>query len=341
MNNRIVVLLAACVVLLGTSAVVGQTPKPIPVYPGAQLLVEQKEGEEAVCCDFITQDAFSKVLSFYEQQLKAKPLDTKALKAKYPQLREQIGMLEQEMGPGMQLRAFVVGEMDMGGVKTPFFFEVVSTPKGVTFSLDEETLGTRDQHFAAEWRKKTGTLTEEEQLAQEQGQPTPEDLAAQKEEDEREAQKMAACTREMVAQLAGLYDVIKTAPYTGSVCKGVGLSEGEMSYNFGFFYATNDDFMKVYNSYAAKLKPRDQADASQTQRVYIRQDNGEKSYWSFFGDGHVWRSAMFDAAEGVTVEVLELSERPDGSRKAFVNLEINSGNPAAEKLLPVYRKYHQ
>ncbi len=135
----------AAVLLLAPSPI---RAKELPVYPGAKLVMEHEPGEKAPCCDFLTRDSLDKVLSFYEKALKIKPLDPKGLATKYPDMKQQVAAMTKQMPPQMKIRFFVLDE------NTRELFEVVSTSRGVSFSIAEQQLGAKDARFSAEYKDK-------------------------------------------------------------------------------------------------------------------------------------------------------------------------------------------
>ena len=130
--------------------------KEIPVFPGARLVIEKAVNEEQMCCDFVTQDPFEKVLSFYEGALRIKPLDGKSLSTKYPDMKTQFDQMQKQMPPGMKIRFFALGEMKDGARTAVELFEVLGTPQGVKFSIMGQQLSSKDDHYVREWREEMG-----------------------------------------------------------------------------------------------------------------------------------------------------------------------------------------
>jgi len=83
----------------------------IPVYPGASLLTGKTGGEESACCDFVTNDAYEKVIAFYETALKTKALDASALTAKYTDMKAEINSMMGQIPPQLKIRFFVLQEI--------------------------------------------------------------------------------------------------------------------------------------------------------------------------------------------------------------------------------------
>jgi hypothetical protein len=153
--------------LLGLVApALSQSPKSIPVYPGATLILEKEEGEEPVCCTFVTKDPLDKVLAFYESKLKSKPLDLKSIVAKYPEMKSQVEEVVKQLPSTVKIRTFVLEEMGAGEQKGLVLFELLSSPEGVKFSIPQESMTAQDLHFASEFRKLAGLQTVEERTAE-------------------------------------------------------------------------------------------------------------------------------------------------------------------------------
>lgn len=136
----------------------------IPVYPGARLVVEEEEGEEAVCCSFLTQDPVAKVLAFYEARLGTKPLTLQEYLAKYPAMRPEVERLQRELPPGVQYRAFPLRDVEWMGRRGAELFEVLGSGTGTRFSITAAQLGSSGARWGFDFRQKTNTLTEEDRF---------------------------------------------------------------------------------------------------------------------------------------------------------------------------------
>jgi len=133
-----------------------QSGKIIPVYPGAVLKTDIGPDDSKICCSFIAKENFDKVVSFYENSLKIKPLDANGLSAQLPFLKQQTDMLLQQMPPEMKIRFFVLKVVEFQGQKGAEIFEVTSGSTGVEFSLTESQMPAEDKHFVSEWDNSTG-----------------------------------------------------------------------------------------------------------------------------------------------------------------------------------------
>jgi hypothetical protein len=291
----------------------GQASKPVPVYPGATLVIEQGKGTQQECCDFSTTDSFEKVLTFYEKQLKTKPLDTKALAAKYPAIKQQVQMLEQQIPAGTKLRAFVLEEVTMNGQKSPVLFEVVGSPQSVHFSIGGESLAGNDAQFARTWREKTGKLTADETAQKESDQRQVNEDKEQKERDERHAKEEPAYRAKVTTELLKFLKQNKTDLYPGVECEHVYKFEGEISSGWSFYYTSKDDFKKVYDFYAARNKA-----------VKITNSEGGLSGWSKYETVCSWRMAEFLTQSSLRIEVREVSLTNNGPKTTYVAVTISS-----------------
>jgi hypothetical protein len=124
-----------------------QTPREIPVYPGAQLA----ESEE--CCEFTTTDPLARVLAFYEPRLHATPLTSEAYVTRHPALRPQWEQVRRQMPASVELRVFELGP-EVGET-----FSVVASPGATTFHVTPEQLGVGGARWGLEFRKRTNQLT--------------------------------------------------------------------------------------------------------------------------------------------------------------------------------------
>ncbi len=319
-----------CVVVLVGSLVMealGQQTKPIPVYPAAKLVIEQGEGSKSACCDFFTTDALEKVLSFYEKQLKTKPMDTKALAAAYPAVKQQVQMMEQQMPPGAKLRAFVLQEVIANGQKTPVLFELLGSAEGVRFSLSDEALTGNDTQFSREWREKTGKLTPEEIAQKETAANQAEADKESKERDVRRAKDMPEYTAKMTAELTKYLKQNNTELSPGLQCEDVHSYDGESSSGFVFFYASKDDFKKVCDFYAARVK------ASPI-------DNQEGAPGGWLRDESVcfWRQGEFLIGESLRLEVREISLTKESPKNTHVEVWVTSSD-VVNKLRDIQQEY--
>lgn len=135
--------------------------KLIPVYPGAELKTAIDPGDSKLCCNFLSKDNFDKVVAFYENSLKIKPLDANGLAVQYPFLKPQTDLMLKEMPYDLKIRFYVLQVIDFQGQKGAEIFEVNTSQKGVEFSIMESQLEEKDMHYASEWigGKETITLT--------------------------------------------------------------------------------------------------------------------------------------------------------------------------------------
>lgn len=163
MNLRKFLSILVSLILCAYSMSVAQSPKKVPVYPGAVLSTEKEEGQPPVCCSFVTKDSFDKVLAFYENVLKTKALDPKQIAAKYPDMKSPMDQVQQSMPPGVKLRVFVLGDFEVNGKKGFYPFEVLSTPSEVKFTLEEGSLTDKDNHFVSEFKRQANQLGPGEQ----------------------------------------------------------------------------------------------------------------------------------------------------------------------------------
>ena len=283
---------------------VGQQ-RPIPVYPGAKLETEQQENGE--CCDFVTTDSFEKVIAFYEKQLKTRALDTKAIAAAYPALKQQLQMMEQQLPPNAQLRAFVVEEFTVNGQKMPNFFEVIGSAGVVRFSIGDPALAGNDAQFAKQWREKTGRLTEEEKMQKQADQQQAEEDKEQKERDARKAKEMPEYMGKMTTEFGKFLKENKIELSAGLQIEYVQAYEGESSSGFTFFFTSPDEFKKTYDFYASRNKG-------------ARMDNleGGLSGWSKYETAYMWKHSEFSYGETLRLEVREVSLTHDGAKKTYV-----------------------
>ena len=125
----------------------------IPVYPGATL--ESGDPGSASCCSFATRDASSRVIAFYERMLGTKALDSAGLIARYPEWRKAVEESRRNAPAVVTWWEFVIGEEVLAGTKVPVLFEVVSSPAGVRFNIEEDRLAPGDERFLTEWRHRT------------------------------------------------------------------------------------------------------------------------------------------------------------------------------------------
>ena len=140
----------------------------IPVYPGASLLTDKKAGEEPACCDFATNDAFEKVISFYETALKTKALDASSLAAKYADMKNEINAMIGQIPPQLKIRFFVLQEVIFQGKKGAELFELTSSPSGVHFTVSETQFLSSDTHFIGEWKDAMAGIVRPKALTYEQ-----------------------------------------------------------------------------------------------------------------------------------------------------------------------------
>lgn len=332
-------------VLLFISAVEAgaQSAGEIPVYPGAELVIEAQGGEESGCCSFRTHDPYQKVLSFYEGRLKQKAMDSKSLAAKYPAMKPQFQQMEKQMPPNIQIRFFVIKEMEFMGKKGAELFELLSSPIGVTFHMTKEELGISGAKFAREWGEKTGKLTPEElverqrveaenQAAQEeavQEKQSAEDVKRDKkrgeaEQAERGKRVLAALEKELPRNDIRLYPAARQGVFL-EACGEVGDCTRE------FRYASSDDFQKVHDFYAAQLQADIPLFNEKGELATQASKNGEKESLLGFGDVYAWRFAHLGSKKcRAAVGIQELSEKKNGPKKVYIsyeftNLEIPKG----------------
>ena len=321
--------LSYVIVLVGIFVLeaVGQSTKPIPVYPGAKLVTDREEGSEPVCCDFMTTDTFDKVVSFYEKQLKTKPLDTKALSAAYPAMKQQVQMMEQQMPAGMKFQAFVIEEVTVNGQKSPVLFEMMGMPQGVSFSIADNALAGNDAQFAKQWREKTGKLTEEEKMQKESDQQQANADKDQKERDARRAKEEPQYFARMTAELVKLLKQNKIDLAPGLQCETIQRQEGESSTAYAFYFVSPDDFKKVYDFYATRTK---------AEPISNEQGNGEG--WSKYDHVSFWRTAEFAFGDALRIQVLEFSQTTESPKKASVMMRVSSADVEA-KLQEIRQEY--
>jgi hypothetical protein len=317
------------VILVGSLVMeaLGQQAKPIPIYPGAKLVTEKQEGVEPECCDFLTTDAFEKVLSFYEKQLKTKPMDTKALAAAYPALKQQLQMLEQQMPPTAKLRGFVLEEVTVNGQKSPVLFEVMGSAEGVRFSVGDNALAGNDAQFAKEWREKTGKLTSEETAQKEADLRNADEDKEQKERDARHAKEEPEYRAKMTAELLTFLKQNKVDLSPGLQCEHIQWNEGETSSVYAFYFTSQDDFKKVYDFYASRGKA-----------VPIDNAKGGMAGWSKYETVCFWRQAEFLNGTPLWIEVREVSLTNDGPKKTYVAVSVTSSN-TVKKLREIDQEY--
>ncbi|GEM_PF-4714991 len=130
-----------------------QSGKLIPVYPGSALQTEFEEGDSKMCCSFISNDSFDKVVGFYEKELKIKGLDPSGLANQFPYLKPQVDEMLKQMPAGMKIRFFVLKEVEFQGQKGAETFEVVYTGNGrVEFDINPSQFKEEDSHFEFEWK---------------------------------------------------------------------------------------------------------------------------------------------------------------------------------------------
>ena len=140
----------------------------IPVYPGATLLIAKTGGEESSCCDFVTKDAFEKVIAFYEKALKTRVLDASSLTAKYPDMKAEINSMMSQIPPQLKIRFFVLQEIAYQGKKAAELFELTSDPSGVHFTISETQFITSDSHFAGDYKEAISGIVRPKALTDEQ-----------------------------------------------------------------------------------------------------------------------------------------------------------------------------
>jgi len=311
--------LLSVLVLAGMIVVeaVGQQ-RSIPVYPGAKLETEQQENGE--CCDFVTTDSFEKVVAFYEKQLNTKALDTKALVAAYPALKQQIQAMEQQMPPNFKLRAFVIEELTVNGQKMPNFFEVTGSPDAVRFSIGGDALAGNDAQFAKQWREKTGKLTEEEQQQQQRDQAQADADKEQKEREARKAKEMPEYMAKMTTELSKSLKQNNASLPPGFQCENIQSYQGESSSGFAFYFVSTGDFKKAYDFYASHIKGAE-----------ITNAEGGLAGWSDYETVYFWRQAEFPFGSALRIDVKEISMTKDGPKKTYVAVFVSS--PEAVKAL--------
>lgn len=188
----------ALLALLLPAATRAQGP-PIPVYPGATLVAGEGEGS---CCGFVTRDGHAKVLAFYEKALGSRPLDAKALVARYPATKAQVEMLARQLPPGAAWTAFVVGEVRAGAYSGPQLFEVLSAAGATRFTIPAERLSGKDDDLARQWRERTGQLTDEDRAAKARADQERADAAEEEAEIEARRKQLAASAPRIQALLA-------------------------------------------------------------------------------------------------------------------------------------------
>jgi hypothetical protein len=130
-----------------------EAAKKIPVYPGAKLNTQEP------CCTFTTSDPYGKVVSFYENVLKAKALDPKEVDARYPGT-------QLPPAPRVTYRQFILGETQFLGKKSPRLFTVKYADFfGVKFTILPDALAEKDAHYVQDYDKQMKKLEQEAQEA--------------------------------------------------------------------------------------------------------------------------------------------------------------------------------
>ncbi len=312
--NRLVLCTSALVVVFAMETL-AQSPKPVPVYPGATLVTEKEEGVEPVCCDFTTTDPLEKVVSFYERQLKTKAMDAKRLTAEYPVLKSQLEAIVQQMPAGTKLRAFVLDVVTVQGQKAPVLFELLGTAQGVFFSVGEEALTGNDAQFAKQWREKTGKLTADESMQKVADQRQADEDKEQKERDARREKEEPAYRATMVADLAKVLKQNKVDLAAGLQCEDVQRQEGESSVAYAFYFTSPDNFKKVVDFYTARFK------TTSTDNL-----EGNESTWSKHDSAYSWKTAEFEFGTDLRFEVREVSLSKNGPKTTYVTVRASSAD---------------
>lgn len=228
----------------------GQNVRPVPVYPGAQLVLEKHEGEESVCCDFVSKDSYAKVLSFYEEKLRTKPMDLKTIAARYPALSPQIRQLEAQLPSSVVFCGFALSEFKVQSGLAAELFEVVSTPDGVRFSIGEQSLTGPDAGFATTWNEKTGGLTPEEKRRIEQRPANSSSAQEERQEQGRQDIADASHRANMGSALEKLLALEKIRLYPGARLKNVRQGDyGEEGGAYFFVYKVKAKKLTVSKFY--------------------------------------------------------------------------------------------
>jgi hypothetical protein len=134
-----------------------QTPKEIPLYPNAKFDMERAKEKGAEGYPFITTDPLDKVVAFYEDALKSKAMDIPAIAAKYPAVKQQLQQMQQQFPPGVQYRAFAIGEAENGSLMPPLF-ELIAAKGHTNFFLTDEQMGASQARMVYEFHKAAGTM---------------------------------------------------------------------------------------------------------------------------------------------------------------------------------------
>ena len=150
MTSKRITTVAFLLAMLPLGADAATPAQKIPVYPGATL--ESGDPGSASCCSFATRDASSRVIAFYEKTLGTKALDPAGLIARYPEWRKAVEESRRNAPAVVTWREFVIGEDVLAGTKVPVLFEIVSSPAGVRFNIQEDRLAPGDERFVTEWR---------------------------------------------------------------------------------------------------------------------------------------------------------------------------------------------
>jgi hypothetical protein len=131
-----------------------QSGKLIPVYPGSVLKTDFEPGDSKMCCSFVTNDNFDKVIGFYENELKIRSVDPNGLTTQLPFLKPQVDEMLKQMPAGMKIKFFVLKEVEFQGQKGAELFEVVYTGHGkVEFEVNPSQFIEKDAHFDEEWNR--------------------------------------------------------------------------------------------------------------------------------------------------------------------------------------------
>ncbi|HLN22267.1 MAG TPA: hypothetical protein VK213_14325 [Bacteroidales bacterium] len=149
-------ILSLAIIFVSATVSYSQSERNIPVYPGATLKTGLEQGDSEMCCSFKTSDSFDKVVSFYENALKLKSVDPNGLASQFPDLKDQVKMMLDQMPAGARIKFFILNTVEFMGKKGAETFEVVYTPAGVTeFSIMDSQFSEEDLKYADEWNMAT------------------------------------------------------------------------------------------------------------------------------------------------------------------------------------------
>ncbi|MBI3599874.1 MAG: hypothetical protein HY097_04435 [Nitrospinae bacterium] len=316
----------------GLAATSQESPQ-IPVYPGAKLVTQTEPGEEPVCCGFTSADPVNKVLSFYTEKLKTKPMDIKTLSEKYPAMRAQFQQLSSQLPPQIKFSAFVLGEMNIGGQKGAMLFEVMAMPQGVSFNIPVESLAEKDKRFAQEWRQRMGKLSDEDIADKETAQRNEEDAAEEKRIQQHQQTQNADRTKRVVATFEKkiVINNVKLFPGSRYAYHYIG---GETGNAFMFAYIAPGDFQKVHAFYASQLSGK--FGTPGLPPAPIQNMGGQKRAASFPAEGYYWRSTSFDGG-CLLLTITEIASVQNGTKQVYVYIDFSGSCIGFDELLRAAR----